>query len=111
MESFNWENAFDGKDIHVQVAFFNKTLLNNYSNFIPNRIKTFTDTDSPWMTEDIKNKIKLKNTFYRQYMRHQTQISSLLKVEDLRNEISNLITKSKEKYYQRINARLNDPSL
>ena len=44
-------------------------------------------------------------------MRHQTQISRLLKVEDLRNEISNLITKSKEKYYQRINAKLNDPSL
>ena len=30
-------------------------------------------------------------------MRHQTQISSLLKVEDLRNKISNLTTKSKEK--------------
>ena len=43
-------------------------------------------------------------------MRHQTQISSLLKEEDLRNEISNL-TKSEEIYYQRINAKLNDPSL
>ena len=55
--------------------------------------------------------IKLKNDFYGQYMRHQTQISSLLKVEDLRNEISNRITKSKEKYYQRINTKLNDPLL
>ena len=44
-------------------------------------------------------------------MKHQTQISSPLKVEDLRIEISNLITKSKEKYYQRINTKLNDPSL
>ena len=44
-------------------------------------------------------------------MKHQTQISSLLKVENLRNEISKLITISKEKYYQRINAELNDPSL
>ena len=44
-------------------------------------------------------------------MRHQTQISSLLKVENIRIEISNLISKSKEKYYQRINAKLNDPSL
>ena len=44
-------------------------------------------------------------------MKYQTQFSSLLKVEDLRIEISNLITKSKEKYYQRINAKLNDPSL
>ena len=56
-----------------------------------------TDSDPPWMTKDIKNEIKLKNTSYRQCMRHQTQISSLLKVEDLRNEISNLITKSSKK--------------
>ena len=39
------------------------------------------------------------------------QISSLLKVEDLRNEMSNLIAKSKEKYYQRHNAKLNDPTI
>ena len=61
------------------------------------------------MTEDIKNKIKFKNNLYRQYMRHQKQISSLLKVEDLRIEISNLITKSKKNCYQRINIKLNDP--
>ena len=63
------------------------------------------------MTEDIKNKIKLKNKFYRQYMRHQRQVSSLLKVENLLNKISNLITKSNEKYSQRINSKLNDASL
>ena len=105
------ENALDGKNIHAQVALFNETLLNLFSNFIPSRTKTFIDSDPPWMTEYIKNKIKLKNKFYHEYMRHQTQISSLLEVEDLCNEISNLITKSKEKYYQRIDAKLNDPSL
>ena len=42
-------------------------------------------------------------------MKHQIQISSLLKVEDLRNEISNLVTKSKEN--QRINAKLRAPLL
>ena len=55
IKSFNWENAFDGKDIHIQVVFSNETLLNIFSNLIPNRIKTFTDSDPPWMTEDIKN--------------------------------------------------------
>ena len=80
--SFNWEKAFDGKDIHAQVALFNETLLNIFSNFIPNRTKTFAESDASWMTEDIKSKIKLKNKFYHQYMRHQTQISSLLKVEE-----------------------------
>ena len=63
------------------------------------------------MTEGIKNKIKLKNNLYRQCMKYQTQISSHLKAEDLRIEISNLITDSKEKYYQHINAKLNDPLL
>ena len=63
------------------------------------------------MTDDIKNKSKLKNKFYRQYIRHQRQISGLLKIKNLRNEINSFITKSKEKYYQRINTKLNDPSL
>ena len=90
-----WENAFDGKDISAQVALFNETGLNIFCNFIPNR----------------RNKVKLNSKFYRQYTRHQTQISGLLKVEDLRNEIINLITKSKEKYYQCINAKLDDPLL
>ena len=90
---------------------FNETLLNIFPNFIPNRTKTFTDSDPPWMIKNIQNKIKLKNLFYRQYTRHPTQIISLLKVENLGNEISNLITKSKEKYYQHINAKLNNPSL
>ena len=42
-------------------------------------------------------------------MRHQTQISSPLKAENLFNKMSNQITKSKEKYYQHINAKLNNP--
>ena len=28
IESFDWENAFNDKDIHAQVAFFNEALLN-----------------------------------------------------------------------------------
>ena len=103
IESFNQENAFDGKDIHAQVVFFNETLLNIFSNFISNRIKTFTESDPPWMTKDIKNKIKLKKTFYRKYMRYQNT--------NQQSSENNIITKSKEKYYQLINAKLNYPSI
>ena len=56
IESFNHGNAFDGKDIHAQVTLFSETLLNIFSNFIPNRTKTLTDSDPPWMTEDIINR-------------------------------------------------------
>ena len=46
-ESFNWGNVFDDKDIHAEVALFNQTVLNIFSNFIPNKRKTFTDKDPP----------------------------------------------------------------
>ena len=80
IESFNWKNAFDGKDIHAQVTFFNETLLNIFSNFIPNRIKTFKDSDPPWMTKDIKSKIKLKNTFYRQFYSHDGILVKMIEI-------------------------------
>ena len=47
IESFSWENFFDGKDIQAQVTLFYEALTNIFSNFIPNRAKTFTDSDSP----------------------------------------------------------------
>ena len=57
--------------VKAQVALFNETLLNIFSDFIPNIAITFTDSAPPWTIEDIKNKTKLKNKFYLQYMRHQ----------------------------------------
>ena len=32
--------------------------MNIFSNTIPNKINTFSDTDRPWRYDDIKNKVK-----------------------------------------------------
>ena len=109
IKSFNWENAFNGKDINSQVKLFNETLLNIFSNFIPNKIKTFRDSDPPWINDDIKSKIKLKHKLYHRYLRHKRNKEDFAKVEHLCNEIDNLIFKSKKEYYQNINRKLNDP--
>ena len=29
-----------------------------FSNFIPNKIKTFRDSDTPWMNDDIKKEVE-----------------------------------------------------
>ena len=96
IKSFNWENAFNGKDINSQVKLFNETLLNIFSNFIPNKIKTFRDSDPPWINDDIKSKIKLKHKLYHRYLRHKRNKEDFAKVEHLRNEIDNVISKSKK---------------
>ena len=61
------------------------------------------------MNDDIKNKVKLKDKLYRRYLIHQKNSKDFAKVEGLRNEIDNLICKSKKEYYQNINRKLNDP--
>ena len=108
IKSFNWENAFNGTDINSQLELFNEDPVNIFSNFIPNKIKTFRDSRTPWVNDDIKNKVKLKHNLYHRYLRHNRNNKDFAKLEDLRNDIDNLISKSKKEYYQNINRKLND---
>ena len=94
IKSFNWENAFNGNDINSQVEFIHEILMNIFGNLIPNNIKTFRDSDPPWMNDDINNKLTLKH-----------------KLEDLDNEIFDILSNSKKEYYSKINRKLNYPSI
>ena len=60
IESFDWSKLFSGKNVHKQVKLFNKTLLNIFHNFIPNKIIVCEDKDPPWMNGEIKKMIKRK---------------------------------------------------
>ena len=55
---FNWEDAFNGKDVDSQVKLFNKTFMNIFSNFIHTQIKTFVDGLSPLINDDSKSKVE-----------------------------------------------------
>ena len=45
IESVNWEVMLISKSIHKQVSIFNKTLMNIFLNFTPNKLVTFDDRD------------------------------------------------------------------
>ena len=60
------------------------------------------------MNDDIKSEIKLKHKLYLCYLRHKRNNKDFAKLGHLRNEIGNLISKSKKEYYQDINRKLND---
>ena len=81
-----------------------------FTNFITNKKKHFTGSDPTWMNDDIENKVKLKHNLYHHYIRHQRNKVDFSKLEDLRSEIDNLMSKSKKEYYHNINRKLNDPS-
>ena len=65
------------------------------------RQKKFRDSDPPGMDDDIKNKVKLKHKLCHRYKRHSRDNEDFAKLEDLPNEVDNLISKSKKRYYQK----------
>ena len=64
-ESFNWSKFFSCKSVHEQVEPFNKTLLNIFHKFIPNKIIAYDDRDPSWMNDEIKKLIKRKNWLFQ----------------------------------------------
>ena len=61
IDQFDWVNLFLDKNINEQVILFNRTILNIFHNFIPNKIILCDDRDPPWMNERIKHLIKRKS--------------------------------------------------
>ena len=91
------------------MELFNEILMNIFSNFIANKTKTFRESEPPWISDGIKNKIKLDHKLYHPYLSHKRNHEDFAKLVYLRNKVDSLIFKSKKEYYQNINRKLNDP--
>ena len=104
-----WKFMFSGKNIHQQVNIFNKTVINIFSNFIPNRLVTFDDKGPPWMTEKLKEKIKWKHKVYRDYLKNGKTEADYMYANHAITEISQLISESNDNYYNKLAMKLNNP--
>ena len=106
---FDWENLFDGKNVNEQVHLFNETILNIFRNFIPNKIKTFDDNDPPWLNEQMKNLIRLKNKMFQLYLQNGKKQNDYILLQNADHQLSDLLNRNKNKYYERLTAKLNNP--
>ena len=107
IEIFDWPSLFSGKNVHEQVELFNKTLLNIFHNFIPNKIILCDDKDPPWMNGEIENLIKRKNWLF-QCQRKSSNLD-YASLNSITKDISNAVNSSKLKYHERLAFNLNDP--
>ena len=76
-------------------------IINNFTNYIPNKYITTDERHSSWMNETITNKIKLKKFLHKS--------SNFIEIQKLSTEISDMILKRKEKYYH-LPLKLNNPN-
>ena len=61
------------------------------------------------MNENIKSKIKTKNLLFKQYIQNGRFESDLVFLENLITEINELISSTKNLYYENLAKKLNNP--
>ena len=69
INAIDWEELFANKPVEYQVSELNNLLSNIYSNCILNKTVLCDDKDPPWMTNEIRAVIKMKNNAYKEYTR------------------------------------------
>ena len=110
ISKFNWELHFEGKNVNEQLHLFNKTILNIFKNFIPNKVVTFDDSDLPWIDCQIKSLIKIKNEMFKLYLQNGKNHNDYIILQNANQQLSDLLKSNKKKYYDRLTAKLNNPS-
>ena len=73
MSKFDWNKAFENLSLGENIEFLNKTLLNIFRNYIPNKKANCDNQQPPWMTDNIsqrqssslKERCKLTKCFYK----------------------------------------------
>ena len=109
LESVNWKTLFNNKTVNKQVSIFNETIINIFSNFVPNKLVTFDDSDPPWMSDFIKNKIKWKHQIHKIYQKNGHKNSDYFKLQEATSVVSELISRRKEEYQKHLALKLSDP--
>ena len=111
IELVDWNFLFSHKNVHEQVVIFNQTLMNIFSNYIPNKLITVDDKDPPWMNQYIKKKILDKKVACKFFNTNNKNYDSSLKPQTMSTELSEMILKRKNDYHRQLSDKLNDPEI
>ena len=111
IEIFDWGNSFKGKNVHEQVHFFNKTILNIFHNYIPNKTILCNDKDPPWFNNEIRKILTKKNEIFKQYIANgKSQKTGYEWLQLISSSLTESIRSTKEKFYYKLSTKLADPS-
>ena len=88
------------KDLNSKIVTLNKTILNVFRNYLPNKYINIDDKDPVWMNEIIKSKVEKK--IYHQYFQNGRFESDLVFIKSLIAELTDLISYTKFLYYENL---------
>ena len=105
----HWGNSFEGKNLHEQVPFFNKTTLNIFHNYSLNKTILCNDKNPPWFNNEIR-KILWKMRYSNSITNRKSQ-TDYEQLQLISNSLIKTITSSKRKFYCKLSSKLANPSM
>ena len=92
-----------------QVKLLNEVLLNIYSNFIPNQVKTIRPRQAPWITQTVKKFLRKKNHAYKNFVRNGQPADKLEGIQKMICESAKMIEDAKKNYLRKAGQSLANP--
>ena len=93
---------------NAQVKLLNEVLLNIYSNFIPNQLKTIKPRQAPWITHAVKKFLRKKNHAYANFVKNGKPDEKLEGIQKMISDGAKLIEDAK-KYLRKTGQILANP--
>ena len=110
IEIFDWGNSFKGKNVLEKVHFCNKTILNIFHNYIPNKTNLCNDKDPLWFNNEIKKILTKKNEIFKQYIANGKPQTHHERLQLISSSLTETVRSSKEKFYYKLSTKLSNPS-
>lgn len=93
----NWQNIFNLTDVDDMVLFFHSNVTDVFNVHAPFKTSKFTKTRAPWITDNIRLMMKLRQKALTKYKKLKTEVS-LNEYKQLRNFVTNAVRNEKRAY-------------
>ena len=108
-KTFNWEKLLENKNVNERLYLFDKTMLNIFHNFIPNKNIICNDKHPHSFNNLIKTLIETKTYLFKSYMANGRLAADRVRLQTAGAEPINIIKSSEENFYN-LAKKLNDPN-
>ena len=99
LTSIQWNLITDNDNPQTAYSMFHDTLIKQINTHMP--IKEFkhrTKMYKPWLTKELKDKIKMKNKLYKKSIKQKT-LKSISEYKTYKNRLNHLLRTAEKHYY------------
>ena len=99
LATLDWKEIYDENDAQGAFSSFHSIVLKLYNKHFPKRkIKTTYTTRKQWLSQGLKESIKIKNKLFRKY-RKIDSVENETKYNIYRNKLNHLLKQAEKKHY------------